>query len=890
MVGLAAHESDIPRARQAEFKCRLAPISIGFHTGAFTSLSSRISEFADRRDPVFDEEASLLYFATGGGKSEAFYGTLIFALFVDRLRGKNRGVTGLVRYPLRLLTLQQAQRFLRLLTQAELIRKSENIGTWPFEIGFWVGANNTPNRASVIKSVPDADDDKHPDDRMLDPERLPSGASEKQVEAAQAYDDTRMSYCKIPECPACGGRTGFRMFSGSTAKTRRVGIVCFNLECAWNKAHSSAVLNPLPFLLTDDTIYQRAPSVILGTIDKLAMIGQHPNTITAVMGMFGTARWIDGQGHLLSPRRQDEIAGGSAKAACSPVFPAYKDGTKIFVDPFPSLIIQDETHLLEENLGTFSGLFETTFEAMLRRIDRICGDELEVTRSADGNPRLPKIIAATATVSNPQKQLSVLYQRRPLRFPHPGPDLYRSFYAEPAAVPPENLDRIALAKDLGANRAPEVTAPWMRLFVSVMTNGSNHTATTVAILSAFHLAITELWRGLLEPARRAATAKILVASISGGRDGAWRSAALQKLVDESKIAEIMALLDLHRIALTYVTNKKGGDQVIDALEAQARRDHELAGQDLPEFRGDLITGGIDMGVIQDVMRRAEAGVPLGTPYPDVSETLRSIVATSAISHGVDVDRFNSMFFAGMPADVAEYIQASSRVGRAHVGFVVLVPTPQSRRDRYVVETHDIFHRFLERMIAAPAAERWAENALKRVAASIIQAWCVLGEIEEFRKLGNDEKRRLQPRDVARVLREMIAHNAIAFRDELLDFMKDATGFYGRGRDGLGKPYYSEHYATRMEKWIKAFSDSIPASSVELRQLWTDVSVLQPPMRSLRDVDDAAVIVASGQDPFTRRWHGLEFVETVMRAIRGQRSRVAEVDTADDVDADAEEVK
>ena len=52
----------------------------------------------------------------------------------------------------------------------------------------------------------------------------------------------------------------------------------------------------------------------------------------------------------------------------------------------------------------------------------------------------------------------------------------------------------------------------------------------------------------------------------------------------------------------------------------------------------------------------------------------------------------SMFFAGMPADIAEYIQASSRVGRAHVGTSVLIPTPQQRRDRYVVEIHDIFHR------------------------------------------------------------------------------------------------------------------------------------------------------------------------------------------------------
>src|SRR3546814_4518998 len=118
--------------------------------------------------------------------------------------------------------------------------------------------------------------------------------------------------------------------------------------------------------------------------------------------------------------------------------------------------------------------------------------------------------------------------------------------------------------------------------------------------------------------------------------------------------------------------------------------------------------------IQDVMEQAEGQGRTGAPFLPLSEVLRNIVATSAISHGVDVDKFNAMFFAGLPADIAEYIQASSRVGRNHVGFSMLVPTPHSRRDRYVVETHDQFHRFLERMIPAPAVQRWAERAIRRI--------------------------------------------------------------------------------------------------------------------------------------------------------------------------------
>ncbi len=72
----------------------------------------------------------------------------MFNVFLDRLRGKHRGVTALVRYPLRLLTLQQARRLMRILTNAELVKLRRRVPGAPFEIGFWVGSGNTPNRAA----------------------------------------------------------------------------------------------------------------------------------------------------------------------------------------------------------------------------------------------------------------------------------------------------------------------------------------------------------------------------------------------------------------------------------------------------------------------------------------------------------------------------------------------------------------------------------------------------------------------------------------------------------------------------------------------------------------------------------------------------------------------
>jgi hypothetical protein len=120
---------------------------LAFVLAHIPTFASRLPEYAGSFDATFDEDsASLLYMATGGGKTEAFFGTLIYALFLDRLRGKHRGITAMMHYPpLRLLTVQQAQRLARLLARAEIVRRTEQVGGSPFEIGFWVGGTNTPN-------------------------------------------------------------------------------------------------------------------------------------------------------------------------------------------------------------------------------------------------------------------------------------------------------------------------------------------------------------------------------------------------------------------------------------------------------------------------------------------------------------------------------------------------------------------------------------------------------------------------------------------------------------------------------------------------------------------------------------------------------------------------
>lgn len=830
-------------------------------------LASRMPTYASVFEAETDEEAaSLLYFPTGGGKSEAFYGTLVFNLFLDRLRGKSRGVTGLVRYPLRLLTLQQAQRFLRLLVWAELVRSDAlaggmPMGDWPFELGFWVGGANTPNRFSQVPASVPFERSGQPDD-----DAMPGGADR------EAYEDAQEAYNKIPTCPCCKRPTGLRRVHAQPESDRRLAIICFGADCAWNRQKGRHA--PLPFLLTDDTIYARAPSVIVGTVDKLALLGQHVSTISQLLGMFGLARWISPAGHFYLPRKTEDVAGGPRAAGYQAVFPAYRDGEHVFFDPFPSLVIQDEAHLLEESLGSFSGLFESLFEQVTRSIAEMAGDDLQVARwpsgARQGEARSPKVIAATATVAEPVRQLAALYQRTPLRFPYPGPDLYESFFSMPAEA--GLAERRTFMETLPERERAESAAPWSRLYVSLMTNGATHTVTSVAALSAFHTVLTRLWRALLDPAQRGEALAQLRRAVSPGPGAAWRIAALDAAAAAGDWDAVLALLDLHRIALAYVTNKKGGDQIMDALESEVRRDHQRARLALSDFDNELISGGVSMQEIQRIMERAEGKLAPGSPAPDIEGQMRSVVATSAISHGVDVDRFNSMFFAGLPSDVAEYIQASSRVGRTHVGFVMLVPTPQSRQDRFVVEAHDVFHRFLERMIAPPAIERWAANAISRVTASVIQAWAMLEDARQFIAAAEDSKAKVDSFRYLTTLTRLARRDRIGLQDRLLAFALGAVGFQGRGAKAVGKPIYGDMYRQLIDRQIDDLVKDVGQrnNQIELAEYWgVSGHAFKPPMMSLRDVDEAGEIRATYLTTDGEKIHPSAFLK-VMREVRRQR--------------------
>lgn len=814
---------------------------LSFVLAALPNLITRMPEYSDDYDSELDDATTLLYFATGGGKSEAFFGLLVFSLFFDRLRGKSLGVTAMLRYPLRLLTVQQAQRASKVLAKAEIVRRENGVGGEPFSIGFWVGSGNTPNHHSQlgVSEIP-----------FIDEVRV----SEEELKSSnRKYQQVASDWLKLPICPFCKGETGLRRTRTENSDLEKgiVGHICFANQCEWNQLNES--LTPLPFYIVDADIYSIAPSILLGTIDKLALIGQSPLTIKRILGMFGFSAWRDNiSGRFINPthREFDNRSENSIQLA-----PVYKDGQNVYFDPFPSLLIQDEAHLLEESLGTFAGLFET---ALLEVYNQLSPYHSSAAVAPNGLLRMPKIVAASATVSDPKRQIEALYQRKLIQFPHPGPRLYESFYAMPELRDQEQKERNI-----------ESSAYQRRIYATILTNGKPHTTASVAVLSAFHAQITFLFRSFVEGDKK--TKDLAVLHLVEVLSDQSHSKAYVAAIGNAPIEHLATLIDLHRIALTYVTNKKGGDQILAAETDQVRKDHHRESLEHTNFERRLITGSVDAGLIQKVIEDAEHRPNVGEAFPELDTSLRSIVATSAISHGVDVEELNSMFFAGMPSNIAEYIQASSRVGRTHVGFSLLLPVPQRKRDRYIVETHDVFHRFLERMIQPPAIDRWAEKALARVVPSFFQTYLVsvLGISSLISKSEDQKNRAITYGRVSDVIGA--AADPVSFREGIVNFISSAVGLtseYGPPND--------DFYKALIQTRVKQLFDDIRGNdmaSLSMRDFFEQLArqspeSLEKPMTSLRDVDVPGYLVPAPNETGGKNAHlSNEQLAELMRFLR-----------------------
>lgn len=328
--------------------------------------------------------ADLLWFPTGGGKTEAYLGLVAFSIIHRRLKDPEAlGVAVIMRYTLRLLTIQQFERATMLMCALETVRKAEpDLGNRAFSIGLWVGSGGTPNSLDLARIA------------------LRDLGSGRELE--------KNNPVQLTQCPWCGALLDYRNYSIEKVPERHLQIACGTATCEFSDA--------LPVHVVDEDIYRVRPELVLGTVDKFAAMA-----------------WNENVGRLFA-----------------------RDG----VGSPPSLIIQDELHLISGPLGSMVGLYETA-------VDAACAVK---SLDVEGGRHRPKVIASTATIRRAERQIKSVFARQAAQFPPPGIDPDESFFAEPAP-------RDALGT---------------RQYVGIMAPGTSHATLMVRVYAALLQAAKDL--------------------------------------------------------------------------------------------------------------------------------------------------------------------------------------------------------------------------------------------------------------------------------------------------------------------------------------------------------------------------------------------------------------
>ena len=339
---------------------RWRPFQLGFLIANLTSLAGEntVSEC---------DIVDTLWFATGGGKTETYLLFVLTAAFYDRLRGKREGITSWGRFPLRMLSLQQTQRFADVLAAAELVRKAESIAGNIFSLGFLVGENGTPNRIERDGTL-----------RRVDP----------------SDPDMPARYQVLLRCPFCGSDELSMRFD---PQRWSLDHICPAPQCPWGG-------RALPFRIVDDEIYRALPTVVLGTLDKAASI-----SMQAAMRGFYAAPYGKCPKHGFTYGPRSKTPNGCLFIGCKEQIGPLAQDASLYA---PTIRMQDELHLLRDSLGAVDSHYEALLDELQQRF----------------GPR-PKIIASSATLAGHDHQVEVLYRRQGRTFPLPGPRAGHSFWS-----------------------------------------------------------------------------------------------------------------------------------------------------------------------------------------------------------------------------------------------------------------------------------------------------------------------------------------------------------------------------------------------------------------------------------------------------------------------------
>jgi hypothetical protein len=601
---------------------------------------------APLRSADHQSQVELLFFPTGGGKTEAYLGLAAYTFAIRRRQGVvestdgpldgSDGVAVLMRYTLRLLTAQQFQRATTLVCAAELARR-EDERTWgiePFRIGLWVGTDVSPKRFEE---------------------------ADEQLKRANEYGSHRLTVLQIQRCPWCGTPiTASHVRADATL--RRVFVYCGDelARCPFSKG--GKVSEGLPVLTVDEEIYRLTPAFVIATVDKFARLAREGEA-AALFGYVSKRCGRHGYVHV-------DYAGctvGESHPANSPQ-PAATVRPVGRLRP-PDLIIQDELHLITGALGTAVGLFEVAVET------------LSSWTSVDDKPVKPLIVASTATVRNAQEQVRALYGRYVEIFPPQVLDVADTFFSQELPI-----DRNSPGRRYIGVSAQGVRLSTAEIRVSqVLLSSGQLLFDRAGVAADPYMTMVGYFNATRELAGMARYMADDVANRVGHptrgsgfprRYGAaFGSLHIAELTSRIASAEIGRTLD--RLGLEF-------DPAFDSTDAIEAR---------------IVASGAG----EKVDRRTDS------PF-DV------VLATSMLQVGVDVQRLGLMLVVGQPKNTAEYIQASSRVGRDpsdRPGLVVTLGNWARPRDLAHFEQFRHYHETFYAQVEALSVTPYSPTSLAR---------------------------------------------------------------------------------------------------------------------------------------------------------------------------------
>lgn len=560
----------------------------------------------------------LLYFPTGGGKTEAYLGLMAFTIANRRLRAsasdeynRDGGVTIILRYTLRLLTTQQRDRITKMVVAAELERQKDypKYGTEPISIGFWVGGGVTPNRFDDLTEKPD--------------------------KPYAARNQRNLIYRQLLTCPFCGKPLTKDEFDIDPDR-KSVEIHCSDKHCVFYKYKNPGERIAIPVYLVDEEIYAKCPTIILSTVDKFARLPWDVHT-NALFGRVDRKCSRDGYIAIGAKHPKHRRTGNLPASEIKEV--------KKFL---PSeLIIQDELHLITGPLGTVYGAYETIIEDMCTH---------------DGIK--PKYVVSTATIKNAENQAKSLYARKnTTQFPPNGFEIGDSFFIREIPVEEEPF-----RKYVG------ICAPGQSLKTTLLRTYA------IILQDVYHLSQQEEWKDVIDPYYS------LIGYFNSIRE---LGGAVRLLQDD--IPKRM-----------YVIKKKYDNPKQRFLNA---------------LNNVEITSRMSSWQIPEELSRLEV------PFTS-RNCLDTAVATNMIAVGMDVDRLGLMVVDGQPKQNSEYIQATSRIGRAHPGLVVMLYNAYRPRDLSHYENftgyHSQLYRFVEGTTATPFSARARDRVLHALVVSAIR--------------------------------------------------------------------------------------------------------------------------------------------------------------------------